>query len=304
MRRLVAVEVRRLASRRLFRWSLVVAFAAILAAPLLTPFAFGEQARIKHDADIERCVQGSEPKVRDGVTMPTISPDVPAQSERERLCRQVTPELDPLFHLRQLEQVLRTTAALVVIVGFLVGASSVGADWQAGLMPTVLTWESRRWRVVAARLIALVAVLLVVAVAWQTLLGLSLLPYAALRHTADGTGGEWLGMITGLGARVALVAAAAGAVGFALALVGRGSAIALGSGLGYVFVFENVVGSQFKPMRPWLLLWNAVVFAKGTFEAGGDVPGRSVLAAASLLAVYLATILSVAAVLFERRDVT
>lgn len=304
MTRLVAVELRRLASRRLIRWSLLVAFLAIMAAPLLTPWAFGEQARIKHDADIERCVQGREPKVRDGVTMPTIPSDIPVPSLRDRLCQKATPKLDPLFHLRQLDQVLRATAALLVIAGFLVGASSVGADWQAGVMAAVLTWESRRWRVAGARLIALVSSLLLVAVAWEMLLGLSLVPYTALRHTADGTGGEWLRMITGLGARIAIVGAAAGAVGFALALVGRGSAVALGTGFAYVVVFENVVGSQFKPMRPWLVLWNAIVFAKGRFAAGGDVPGRSVLAAAALLAVYLAAIVGAAGVVFRRRDVS
>jgi ABC-2 type transport system permease protein len=207
-----------------------------------------------------------------------------------------------LFHLRQADQVLRTTAALLVIGGFLVGASSVGADWQAGLMATVLTWESRRWRVAGARLIALVTGVLVVSVAWEVLLTVALVPYAALRHTADGTGAEWLRMITGLGTRIAVVAAGAGAVGFALALVGRGTAIALGSGFAYVFVFENVVGSQFKPLRAWMLLWNAIVFAKGRFEAGGDVPGRSVLAAGALLAVYLAAIVGGAMAVFRRRD--
>ena len=304
MTRLVRVELHRLWSRRLVRWSLVVLFAGIATAPVLVPWAFREQARINHDADIERCVQDQPPKTRDGVTMPTIPADIAAPAERDRLCRETVPTLDPDFHLRQLDQIFRTTAPLLVIAGFLVGASSIGADWQAGLLPTILTWESRRRRVFAARLVALVGATLAAIVAWQAVLALSVLPGSLAVDTTDGTGGDWLGTITGLGLRIALVGAGAAALGYALAVLGRGTAAALGMGFAYLFVFENVVGSQFKPLRPWLVLWNAIVFAKGTFEAGGDVPGRTVTAAALLLAVWATAIVAVAALVFQRRDVT
>jgi hypothetical protein len=302
--RLVQVELRRLWARRLVRWSLVVVFAAIVTAPVVVPWAFSEQARINHDADIERCVQDQPPKTRDGVTMPTIPSDVAAPAERDRLCRQVTPELDPDFHLRQLDEVYRTTAALLIIGGFLVGASSIGADWQAGVIPTVLTWESRRLRVFGARLVALVAAVLVVTVAWQALLAASVVPYALVQDTTDGTGGAWLRTVGGLGLRVAVIGAGAAALGYALALVGRGTAVALGAGFAYLFVFENVVGSQFTPLRPWLMFWNALVFVKGTFEAGGDVPDRTVTTAAVVLLAWAVAVTAAAAAVFHRRDVT
>ena len=301
--RLVRVELRRLWRRRLVRRFLLAVFVGLVAAPLIVPWAFSEQARIDHDADLERCVQDRPPKVRDGVTMPTIPPDVAEPAQRRRLCDEVTPELDPDFHLRQLDEVFRTTAALLIIGGFLVGASSVGADWQAGLLPTILTWEGRRLRVFAARLIALVAGVLATIVLWQTILGLSVLPYALAKDTLDGTGSDWLRTITGLGLRVTVVGAGAAALGFALALVGRGTAAALGVGFAYLLVFENVVGSQFTPLRPWLVLWNSLVFVKGTFEAGGDVPGRTVVGAALLLALWAAVVLAGAAIVFGRRDV-
>jgi len=302
--RLVRVELRRLWARRLVRWSVLVVFVGIVTAPGLVPWAFREQARINHDADIERCVQDQPPKTRDGVAMPTIPSDVAAPAERDRLCRRVTPELDPDFHLRQLDEIYRTTAALLIIGGFLIGASSIGADWQAGVVATVLTWEGRRLRIFAARLVALVTAVLAAIVAWQALLAASVVPYTLAKDTTDGTGGDWLGTITGLGLRVAAIGAGAAALGYALALVGRGTAAALGIGFAYLFVFENVVGSQFKPLRPWLMLWNALVFVKGTFEAGGDVPRRTVTAAAVILAVWAAVVLAAAALIFQRRDVT
>jgi hypothetical protein len=302
--RLVRVELRRLWMRRLVRRALLAAFVGLLAAPVLVPFAFSEQARIEHDADIERCVQDRPPRTRDGVTLPTVGPEVAVPAERERVCRAVTPAPDPDFHLGQLGEVYRTTAALLIVGGFLVGASSIGADWQAGLVATVLTWEGRRLRVFAARLVALVAGVFAAIVAWQAVLAATVVPATLVQDTTDTTGGDWLRSTGGLGLRVAAIGAAAAAFGFALALVGRGTAAALGAGFAYLFVVENVVGGQFAPLRPWLMLWNALVVVRGTYEAGGDVPGRTVTAAGTLLVAWATVILTGAALVFRRRDVT
>jgi ABC-2 type transport system permease protein len=303
MSRLVRVDLRRLWSRRLVRRSVVVLFLGVLLAPVVVPWAFSEQARIRHDADLERCVQDQPPRVRDGVTMPTIPSSVAEPAERRSRCAEVTPELDPDFHLRQLDEVLRTTSTLLIIGAFVVGASSIGADWQAGVVPTILTWEGRRTRVLASRLLALVAGVVAAIVLWQALVGLSLLPYALVQDTTDGMGGAWVRATTGLGLRVAGIGAGAGVLGFALAMVGRNTAAALGIGFAYLAVFENVIGSQFRPLRPWLVLWNAVVVVKGTFEAGGDVPGRTVVAATLLLLVWTAAAVAAAGIVFVRRDV-
>jgi hypothetical protein len=45
------------------------------------------------------------------------------------------------------------------------------------------------------------------------------------------------------------------------------------------------------------------VFVKGTFEAGGDVPDRTVTAAGLLLLVWAAAVITAAAAVFVRRDV-
>jgi hypothetical protein len=124
-----------------------------------------------------------------------------------------------------------------------------------------------------------------------------------MEDTADGMGGAALRTIGGLGLRVAVIGAGSALLGYALAMVGRGTAAALGVGFAYLFVFENVVGSQFRPLRPRLLLWNALVFVKGTFEAGGDVPDRTVTAAGLLLLVWAAAVITAAAAVFVRRDV-
>jgi ABC-2 type transport system permease protein len=203
-------------------------------------------------------------------------------------------------------EVLRPMGALLIIGAFVVGASAVGADWQVGFIPTLLTWEGRRTRVFLAKLLALAGTVLVALVLWQLLLTLVLWPFAVMRDVTDGAGSAWLRETVGLGLRTAAVASGAAALGFAIALVGRGTAAALGGGLVYLLVLESILSSSFKPLRPWLVLDNAIVFVKGQFEGGpgGDVPGRTVTAAAVILACYLAVALAVSAGIFRRRDVT
>lgn len=302
---LLEVEVRRLWARRLTRTLGAVLLVALVAAPPIVDLAFGQRARIERDADLERCALAQSPKVRDGLTMPTIPATVTSPTERAERCDQAIPPREGTFHLREVGEILRPAAALVIIASFTVGASAVGADWQAGCIPTLLTWEGRRGRVYLAKLLAVTATVFLAVALWQLLLTLVLAPFAAARDTTDATGGAWLRETAGLGLRVAAVAAGAAALGHAIAFVGRGTAVALGGGLAYVLVFESVLGSNFTPLRPWLVLDNAVVFVKGRFEGGpgGDVPGRTVVAAAVILAAYLSAVVGVTAALFRRRDV-
>jgi ABC-2 type transport system permease protein len=303
---LLDVELRRLWARRLVRTLAVVLFVGIVTAPPLVDWAFRERARIERDADLERCIQADPPKVRDGITMPTIPDDIAAPSERERLCEQAIPPRDGTFHLREMEEILRPTGALLIIGGFMVGASAIGADWQAGFMPTLLTWEGRRARVFTAKLLAVAGTVFVAIVLWQALLTAVLAAVAIAREANDATGPPWQQATSGLALRIGATAAAATAFGAARACLGRSTAAALGGGLSYVLVVESVLGSNFKPLRPWLALDNAIVFVKGQFEGGpsGDVPGRTVLAAGLMLGAYLAAALAVSAHVFRRRDVT
>lgn len=277
----------------------------IVAAPPLVDWGFRERARIERDADLERCIRAQEPKVRDGVTMPTIPDAIASPPVRERLCGRAIPPRDGTFHLREVDAVLHPLGTLLIITGFMVGASAIGADWHAGFFPTLLTWEGRRHRVYAAKLLAVVGTVFVAVAAWQFVLTLALAAVATARDATDATGSAWLLTTSGLGLRLATTAAAAAAFGAALAFLGRGTAAALGGGLSYVLVLETVLGSTFGSLRPWLALDNATVFVTGRFEGGpgGDVPGRTVSAAAAILAVYLAVVLAAGALTFRRRDV-
>jgi hypothetical protein len=280
----------------------VLAFAVLAAIPLLN-WAIAQQARIDRDAEIERCVAAEEPKARDdGFVPPTIPATVASPSERERRCQQVIPLVDPDFMPSDVEDVTTNTSALLILLGFIVGASFIGADWQAGVIPTTLSWESRRTRLFFAKLAAVVGSVFVVAVVWHALFDGALTGLLALEGTFGQADGEWLRAVTGLALRISAVSAGAALLGYAAGHIGRSTAAALGLGLGYVFAVENVVGSNFKPLRPWMMFWDSTVFVKGQFEAGGDVPGRSTLEAGAVLLAYTLGAALIAMWLFRTRD--
>jgi ABC-2 type transport system permease protein len=280
----------------------VLAFGVLVAIPLLD-WAIAQQARIDHDAEIERCVAAEEPKARDdGFIPPTIPESVASPSERERLCQEVIRPVDPDFRPSDIEDVTTNTSALLILLGFIVGASFIGADWQAGVIPTTLSWESRRTRVFFAKLAAVAGSVFVVALVWHALFDGALTGLLALEGTFDQADGEWLRTVSGLALRVSAVSAGAALLGYAAGHIGRSTAGALGLGLGYVFAVENVVGSNFKPLRPWMMFWDSTLFVKGQFEAGGDVPGRSTLEAGVVLLAYAIGVTLVAVWLFRTRD--
>lgn len=303
MNRLVRVELRRLGSRRIVKIVVgILAFGVFAAIPLVD-WAIAQQARIDHDAEIERCVAAQEPKARDdGFVPPTIPETVASPSERVRRCQAAIPPVDPDFRPADVVDVTTNTSALMILLGFIVGASFIGADWQAGVIPTTLSWESRRTRVFFVKLAAVVGSVFAVALVWHALFGGALTGLSALEGTLGEANREWLGSLTGLAVRVSAVSAGAALLGYAAGHIGRSTAGALGLGLGYVFVVENVVGSNVKPLRPWMMSWDATVFVKGQFEAGGDVPGRSTVEAGVVLLAYAVGITLIAVWGFRARD--
>ena len=58
------------------------------------------------------------------------------------------------YALVGLPDVLMGTSLVLVSVGWMLGASAIGADWHAGHLTTILTWEPRRGRVLFAKIAA------------------------------------------------------------------------------------------------------------------------------------------------------
>jgi ABC-2 family transporter protein len=208
---------------------------------------------------------------------------------------------DPRFHRARLEGILKGSSGVLAIVGWALGASLVGAEFASRSMTTLLTWETRRWRVIAAKATVVLVSVFVIGVVALTLLALAMLP-ALLAHGAPFAAGDpTFAHYAGVVVRGGVLAALGAGMGLAIATLGRNTAAALGVGFAYIIVLENILGGSLRNWRRWLLLGNAIVFVSG--HNGGDIPGRSVLGAGIFLGAVALTLLVAATSLFRARDI-
>ena len=306
MSRLLSGELRRVLARRMLRVLALLAVAGIALAGLLT-YANSEDVadeelaarRRAAAAAVEACLAGEAPTI-DGRVFQGPPPGSP---DRTEFCQFAAGRVeDPRFELRSLKGILQGTTAPLVVVAWLIGASVIGSDWQSRTITTLLTWEPRRARVLLTKAFACIAVASAFALLAQALLSAALLPAALAHGTTEGTGGDWLRSVFGVLFRGTGLVAIAAAVGFSVASIGRNTAAALGIGFAYFLVIENVVGSFLEDFRRWLVLGNAIVLVSGE-NSGGEVFGRSVLAAGAYLTAVAITLLAAATLVFRRRDV-
>lgn len=206
------------------------------------------------------------------------------------------------FALEGLPEVLMGTSLILISVGWVLGASAIGAEWHSGHMTTILTWEPRRGRVIAAKAFACLASVFVLTFALQMLLGAVLSIAAEVRGSTAGVDLAWLTETAGVAFRVSLLSAVFAGFGFGLASIGRNSAVALGVGFGYLVIVENLVRGLRPRWMPWLLTENSALFI---VDLPGDFPllGRSTVEAGIYLCALTAVLLLAAAGLFRVRDV-
>jgi ABC-2 type transport system permease protein len=206
--------------------------------------------------------------------------------------------------------------ALLTVVGYLVAASFVGAEWQHGTMAGLLLWEPRRVRVFVAKLLALFTGLTLTGAVTYAVAYAAHWFVADLRGDSTGvTAGFWtsLGLTAVRGVALSLAVAACG---FAIAYAARLSAAALGAAVAYLVGAEVGLRLWSQESQRWLLSENITAWMdRGTHitlfhcgSAGDDCTARVLTLSMWQGGAYLgglALVLAVvAAVLFARRDVT
>jgi hypothetical protein len=207
------------------------------------------------------------------------------------------------YELSALPNALKGASLVLLSVGWMVGASAIGAEWHSGHLTTILTWEPRRWRVMAAKIVASLAGVFVISLVVQALLGVALAIDAAGTGSTAGADGAWLAESAGVALRVGVLSTLFAGFGFALAAAGRNTAVALGVGFGYLVIVENLVRGLRPEWAPWLLSDNAAAFLIGSsvdFPLGGRTPGQAGL----YLAAWALVLLLGASGVFRARDVT
>lgn len=216
------------------------------------------------------------------------------------------------------DRLVPTTLSLFPLFGsaimLIMGAVLAGGEFRWGTWGTVLTQGPSRTAVVLGKLGALAVALAGVVVATFVLVGgigalLAVLEDRAIvwpdpRRVAAGLGSAWL------------VSLAAAGLGFALAMLFRGTGTALGVGLVWLLALENAVnGLSFllnvTPVQKVLLGPNAgslAVALGATPQEDGGTPGvvatSGPLAAILTLAGYVVVLAAVSVWLARRRDQT
>ena len=193
-------------------------------------------------------------------------------------------------------------AGLPLLLGALFGgASVVGAEWRAGTVTTVLTWEPRRLRLHVARTAACCILAFVISFALQALFLAAILPAVLANGTTAGTDAEWWGALLAAMGRLALLTGAAAALAASLATLGRNTAFALTAVFAWLAVGENLVRGLKPSLQPLLLGDNlSIVLTWAQLESADFT--RSPAIAALVIVAYCGVIVVASAVLFLRRD--
>jgi hypothetical protein len=196
-----------------------------------------------------------------------------------------------------------SVAALALAMGGLVGgASVVGAEWKAGTVTTVLTWEPRRGRLHAARTASAALLAFVIALGLQAVFLVAFLPAVWAHGTTDGVDASWWVSVIGAMVRIGLLTACTAVVGTALASLGRSTAFGIVAAWVWLAVVENIVRGL-KPDWSVGLVGDAIttVLTWSPIEADHDVVGPST--ALLVLLVYVGTLVAAGTFAFTRRDV-
>jgi ABC-2 type transport system permease protein len=319
---LLGVEVRRALARRMLPTLIVIAVGGIAVGGVVTfvkshPLSpdVVSRAQAQADADLQRCLNGEF--IRES--------DLPPNTTLDEWCHENVTARNYLpsstFHLWDLSNWLQGVSFLLVAGALAMGASFVGAEWHTGSMTTLLTWEPRRLRVLAAKTIAIAALAFVVTIGLQALLSLVLTLVAVTRGDTAETGGTWLRSVVGSGLRISATASGASVMGLVVAMIGRNVAAALGGIFVYVAVIEGILRAIRMKLGLWLLGDNVGIFITGrprtyfdqttvnTAVFGGQSTAfsgsqvRTVGQAAVIVALYALVLLVAAAWSFRARDV-
>jgi len=197
---------------------------------------------------------------------------------------------------------LSVSGLFLLLGGLFGGASVAGAEWRAGTVTTVLTWEPRRVRLHLTRTVACGILAAAIAFALQIVFLASFLPATLANGSTAGLDAHWWIALVAVMLRSSLLTAMGAMLGVALATLGRNTAFALVAVFAWIVALEGVIrglkpgwarflwGENLTTILTWSQLRN-VKFQRGPFVALVTVT------------LYVSVIVAAATFAFRRRDV-
>lgn len=204
---------------------------------------------------------------------------------------------------------------LLPVMAFVLGASFIGADAKTGMLEQILTWEPRRLRLLAARLITvLIGVAVLAILLSMVLVGLLMGLSAATGGSLEGLTGEFWSNLGLIMLRTGLTAGLFACFGLGVTLLVDNSMASIVGFVVYWFVIESFLVSVFLPrVHSYLPINNANAFATGqdvtridgsVFSGDFDeVVSHGYLTAGLILAVWVLVAVVASGVAFSRRDI-
>lgn len=330
MKRMVAVEFRRVFARDITRLlGLIVVFGSVMggigafvsagSSPKTQEIEFDQtilSQRAELPARIEKCMQGpsrTPPNIGSRVRFPQLAEPQPRPRPqcRAQLSSSGIDEDDRRFKLLNFPRMLEGLMFPSAIFALIIGATMIGAEWGAGTIPNLLTWEPRRVRVLAAKILAVLAACASLFLLFALFAAVTLMPALILRGTAIGLGAIWQEDMISVVLRGMYLPALSGLFGFAFAMMIRNTAAALGAAFGYLLIAENLIRAT-GALHAWLVSSNAAIVGVGfspfrSFSREEPVSlalaERSSLEAGLILGAYVLLITLISGFLFHRRDV-
>ncbi|GAA4432862.1 hypothetical protein GCM10023169_39130 [Georgenia halophila] len=267
--RLLKVELRRLFSRRL----VIAAMLAGLVGAGLVLFGFFQTSQPMSETEREQAEQYWQQARADWEqhgeeNIAQCLEQEEAESERagEDLdfgCDQMAPQREHFFFEsppleETLPRLLSSSAPIYLLVGFFVGGTFTAAAASTGALGTWLTFEPRRTRVYASKVLAAglgilpaAAVLLGVVVGGAWLIGTGF-------DTAGGMTAEHWESVAWTALRLLALTGVTAALGAVLGLLLRHTAAVLGAVAGWGVAVEAILGQQVDRLAPWILSTNII----------------------------------------------
>lgn len=266
--RLLAVEIRRALRRRVVRVMILIALVGCVAAGVIayTTTMGKTVAELHATGDVEPAV------------------------------------LADWWIAEQPDGALLIASLFLLLGGVFTGAAVAGAEWRAGTITTVLSWEPRRVRLHLTRTAACGIVAFAVAVVLQAIFLASFLPAVFLNGTTAGVDLAWWWSLLLAITRTALLTSCGAVLAVALATLGRNTAFALAAVFAWVAVLENLIRGLRPGWAPYL--WGENIATVIPWQQMQDVDfAHGPLVALGTITAYTGTIVVAATIAFQRRDI-
>jgi ABC-2 type transport system permease protein len=321
MTRLVAAELRRLASRRM-SW---VAVLLLLLGVGLFQLAVNDQVAPPSAAEVAQNQQYFNEAHKDWQANHTqYEKECVDSGQSAEECDYPEPTaadygLAPSSFADVAGSAVSLSAFLALLASYLVSASAIGAEYTTGAIANWLTFVPQRLRVYASKLVAVI----LASAALGALVNFGMFGLAALITRLHGGALAGAGQVAATGGRAVVLAVLAGVIGFCLALVTRHTVAAVGLVLGYLVVAFVVQGlasfvAAFQGVPPWMPDQNLIAFLQhgSSYSVGVQTPTAEGIQYDQIekhisfthSAVYWAVVFVVtvvgSALIFRRRDVT